>query len=121
MSQLSWTLLDDFGQKFEIGLYHGNSSRHVLIHVNRKPIVIDFNIRENKKYSFYVGYEMCELEIIKNLDNYSYSFITNRDIDTPLNKVRKEVSRKYFYFIIIMSVVIMTSILILRFLLSSNS
>ena len=121
MSQLSWTLLDDFGQQFEIGLYHGDRSKHVLIHINKKPVVVDFNIKESKQYSFYVGYELCEMKIQKEADQYSYSFVTNQDIDTPLNLARKEQSRKYFFFIIAITITLIISILGLSYWLMSTS
>ena len=111
MSQLSWTLLDDFGQQYEIGLYHGDRSKHVLIHVNRKPIVVDFSVKETKKYSFYIGYELCEMKLEKKIDQFYYSFITNQNVDTPLNLARKQQSRKYFMFIIVIGVAILLSIL----------
>jgi len=120
MSQLSWTLLDDFGQQYEIGLYHGDRSRHVLIYINRKPIVIDFNIKENKQYSFYVGHELCEMKIEKENDRYSYSFVTNLEINTPLNLARKEQSRKYFIFIIVIGVILLLSILSLTYWILNN-
>ena len=101
MSQLSWTLLDDFGQRYEIGLYHGDRSKHVLIHINKKPIVVDFSIKEAKQYSFYVGHELCEMKIEKETDKYSYSFVTNQEVDTPLNLARKQQSKKYFVFIVV--------------------
>lgn len=111
MSQLSWTLLDDFGQQYEIGLYHGDRSKHVLIHINRKPIVVDFSVKETKQYSFYVGHELCEMKIEKDTDQYYYYFNTNQNADTPLNLARKQQSRKYFMFIIVIGVAILLSIL----------
>lgn len=110
MSQLSWTLLDDFGQQYEIGLYHGDRSKHVLIHINRRPIVVDFNIKDTKQYSFFVGHELCEMKIEKDTDQFSYSFRTNQDANTPLNLARKEQSRKYFMFIIAIGVGLILSI-----------
>lgn len=121
MSQLSWTLLDDFGQQYEIGLYHGDRSKHVLIHINRKPIVVDFSIKDTKQYSFYVGHELCEMKIEKNINEYSYSFVTNQDVDTPLNLARKEQSKKYFIFIIIISFLLVISILGLSYWMMTTS
>ena len=76
MSQFSWTLLDDFGKRYEIGLYHGDRSKHVLIYVNKKPIVVDFSIKETKKYSFYIGHDYARLRS-KKTGQFKYSFITN--------------------------------------------
>lgn len=121
MSQLSWTLLDDFGQQFEIGLYHGDRSKHVLIHINKKPVVVDFNIKESKQYSFYVGHELCEMKIEKESNQYSYSFVINQDVDTPLNLARKEQSRKYFIYLVIIAIVIVFMIIGLSFWLMTTS
>jgi len=111
MSQLFWTLLDDTGQQYEVGLYHGDRSKHVLIHINRKPVVIDFNIRKDKTYSFYVGEELCEMNVIKNQNTYQYSFVTNHKINTPLNNARKRQARKYFLISMILFLVILILVL----------
>jgi len=47
----------------------------VLIYVNKKPIVVDFSIKETKKYSFYVGHELCEMKIEKKPANSILSFL----------------------------------------------
>ena len=121
MSQLSWTLLDDFGQQYEIGLYHGDRSKHVLIYINKKPIVVDFNIKEPKQYSFYVGHELCEMKIEKESNQFSYSFVTNQDVDTPLNLARKEQSKKYFFYIIAIALLLFIAILGLSYWMLSTS
>lgn len=121
MSQLSWTLLDDFGQQYEIGLYHGDRSKHVLIHINRRPVVIDFNIKDSKEYSFYVGHEWCEMKIEKVEDQYLYSFSTNKEIDTPLNIARRQQSRKYFILTIALGVILALLILGLGYWMLTNN
>ena len=121
MSQLSWTLLDDFGHQYEIGLYHGDRSKHLLIHINKRPIVVDFNIKETKEYVFYVGHELCELKIEKEENQFIYSFVTNQEIDTPLNLARKQQSRKYFIYLIILCILIIASILGLSYWMMTTS
>ena len=115
MSQFSWTLLDDFGKQYEIGLYHGGCSKHILIHVNRKLIVVNFNVEETKKYSFYVGHEFCEMKLQEDNDQFSYSFISNHDVDTSLNLARKQQSRKYFIFLIVLGIALLLFILRLSY------
>lgn len=100
MSQLNWTLVDDFDGIYEVGLYHGDKSKHVLIYVNEKPVIVDFNINETKKYSFYVGHELCDLRIVKESDTYTYSFIPNKTIATPLNQARSLQNKKYKWYIV---------------------
>jgi len=58
--------METFGKRYEIRFYHGDRSKHVLISVNKKPIVVDFSIKETKKYSFYTGHDLCEMKIEKN-------------------------------------------------------
>ena len=116
MSQLSWTLLGPYGDRYDIGLYHGDRTKHVLVHVNRKPVIIDFSIRKSKKYSFYVGHELCELQIAKEDTEYSYSLKTNKNVDTPLNKLRKEQSRKYFFIAIFFAIFFVLTIITISYL-----
>jgi len=34
VSQLSWTVLDDVGGKFHVGIYHGQSSGHLVSEID---------------------------------------------------------------------------------------
>lgn len=95
MSQLTWTVLDDFGQKYDVGLYHGSTSGHVMVYCNKRVIIIDFNVLANKKYSFYLGEELCELNIKKQSDQFTYGLIRNNEANTPLNQRRKELNRQF--------------------------
>lgn len=91
MSQLSWIYLDDFGGKHQVGLYHGDRTGHVMVYVNSKVIIIDFHIRDTKKYSFYIGGELCELELEKaENERFKYGLKINEKANTPLNRIRKK-------------------------------
>jgi hypothetical protein len=95
LSQYNWILLDDFGNRFKVGIYHGEKSGHVLIHCNKKVMIIDFNVLGNKTYSFFLGYEFCELKVIKGGGgSYHYDLSINEKVDTVLNKKRKKIRRK---------------------------
>lgn len=94
MSQYNWILLDDFGNRYKVGIYHGEHSGHVLIHCNKKVLIIDFNVLGNKTYSFFLGYEFCELKVIKGGGSYHYDLSINEKVDTVLNKKRRKIRRK---------------------------
>lgn len=94
MSQLNWTVLDDFGRKYDVGLYHGDASGHLMVYCNANVMIIDFNVFKDKKYSFYLGEELCELNVNKKAGQFSYGLIKNNDVDTPLNQKRKEIDKQ---------------------------
>ncbi len=97
MSQLTWTVVDDFGGKFHVGMYHGDTSGHLMVYCNKKIIIIDFEVQESKKYSFYLGHEFCHLHLDKEKDNFSYSLKKDHLAETPLNEVRKKAWRRDRY------------------------
>ncbi len=95
MAQINWVLLQDHGRQHSIGLYHGDQSGHLLIHCNMKIIQIDFSIKETRTYSFFVEEEFVEILLYKEPDGrFSYQFIVNKEVDTPLNRVRRVEEKK---------------------------
>jgi hypothetical protein len=94
MGQYNWTLLDDFGNRFKVGIYHGDRSGHVMVHCNKKIMIIDFNVLQSKKYSFFLGHEFCELDVIKEASSYRYTLKINEEVDTQLNVIRRKLHRK---------------------------
>lgn len=80
--------MDPYRRKFLIGLHHGDDSGHVLVHVNGKIIVIDFNIKEDKQYSFYLGPELFNLNIKQEDQSYKYEMLKDNQSPTPLNLAR---------------------------------
>lgn len=119
MSQLNWVFLDDFGKRYDIGLYHGNKTGHLMVYCNSNVILIDFNVLESKLYSFYLGEELCELEIKKKSEQFSYSLKPNRTADTPLNHIRRHTEKKNQLKIAIIGVILIL-VVIFVFLLSKT-
>jgi len=76
---------------------HGPQSGHLLVYCNSKIILIDFQILQNKTYSFFIEEELCELSIERKEDQFFYGFEPNIKADTPLNRSRKKRSRKELY------------------------
>ncbi|MEZ4949020.1 MAG: hypothetical protein R2879_05490 [Saprospiraceae bacterium] len=94
MSQFSWTVIGQNGKKYQIGLYHGNKTGHVMVHCNMKVILIDFSVLESKQYSFFLDEELCELNLERQGDSFRYGLNLNKDADTPLNRKRKLLDKR---------------------------
>ncbi len=92
MGQLRWTYLDDFGHKYNVGIYHGENTGHVMLYVNSNIVLIDFSVRESKNYSLYLGEELCDvvLEKTDKEGHFAYGLIPNTDADTRLNRLRRK-------------------------------
>lgn len=115
MSQNNWILLDDFGNRYKVGIYHGERSGHVLIYCNAKILIIDFNVSSNKTYSFFLGYEFCELKVIKGSGSYHYDLSINEKVDTVLNKKRKKIRRKDNIKALLLAILFFALILLLTY------
>ena len=96
MAQFNWKYLSDHGAQYNVGLFHGNRTGHVLIHCNSKIITVDFSVYQSKKYSFFIEEELCEINLEKRGNQFIYDFEVNRNVDTPLNRGRKEIEKKYW-------------------------
>jgi len=92
MAQSNWTYADPLGQQFNIGLYHGTESGHVIVYCNKTIMLVDFSILETKQYSFYIGPEFFELKLEKDNDQtegFNYELKVNKELNTTLNQIRK--------------------------------
>lgn len=90
MAQQQWTVPGYGGIPYKVGLYHGERTGHLLVHCNNKIMIIDFGVKEDKHFSFMLGEELYELDIVKKPQGYEYIFKHNEDIATPHNVRRKE-------------------------------
>ena len=70
--QKQWSFVDPFGQRHFIGFFHGHDSGHFLMYVNDKISVIDFNIKDDKSYSFVIGQRLLQLTIKKEGASFEY-------------------------------------------------
>lgn len=96
MASFNWTYVSDNSEQYQVGLVHGEASGHVLIHVDGKIVTIDFNVRESKTYSFFLGHELCRIELDqRGAAGTFYDFKIDRKVDTPLNQARKQRERKH--------------------------
>ncbi len=78
LGQAKWIFVDDHGKKNHVGLYHGTKTGHVLIYCNARVMIIDFNIRQSKTYSFFIEDELCEIKMRRDKDAFEYFFEINK-------------------------------------------
>lgn len=78
-------------------MYHGPESGHFMVYCNSKIILIDFHVRKNQTYSFFIENELLEIKIREDeKEGYAYDFILNTEADTPANQERKKINNKHF-------------------------
>ncbi len=93
--QRGWSYLDHQGRHHKIGIYHGDSSGHLLIYCDLKIVKIDFGVKEARNYSFFIEEELCELQVKQDRQGaFSYDFVVNEKVDTPLNRQRWQTARQ---------------------------
>ncbi len=94
MAQMNWVYIDPAGRRHQVGLYHGDKTRHLLIHCDRSIVQVDFSVKESAMYSFFIEDELCEIYLEKDkYGAFGYSFEINKNVDTPLNQRRRSILR----------------------------
>ena len=121
MNQVNWIYLDDYSKRHAVGMLHGEETGHLLIHVNSNIIVIDFHVLEDKKYSFFIQGELCEVSINKEEEQFSYSFVINDQIRTPRNIELKRMDRRDLYISLFVMGGFFTAIIIAVLILLQNN
>ncbi len=89
LSQFAWSYRSATGQEYIIGLYHGPESGHLVVYCNNEVIAIDFNVKDNARYPFFIEEDLCEVRIERKADKFQYFFESNREVDTPFNRERQ--------------------------------
>ena len=118
MAQFNWTYLGDNGQRFNVGVFHGSKTGHVLVFCNLKVVLIDFSVLDTKEYSLFLGDELCQLKLDKRGDRFFYDMTVDRDADTPLNRHRKARDKKHwqqsiaFFSAMLLCIITFTSVVI---------
>ena len=55
---------------------------------------IDFNVLQNKKYSFFINDELCDIHVERPKNQFAYGFEIDQKTHTPRNVNRKKQERK---------------------------
>lgn len=95
MAQTGWVWVDNKGNKYRVGIYHGDQSGHVAIHCNLRIVQIDFSVQDSRTYTFFIDEELCEIRLEKHKNGrFSYDFQINKTANTPRNQIRKADERQ---------------------------
>jgi hypothetical protein len=86
MEQYSWIYKNEVGTDYEVSIYHGDKSGHVLIYSNQAIISIDFSVKTDKAFSFMLGEELFELCISLEKGFPSY-LLKNKDTNKNISQV----------------------------------
>lgn len=95
MKHCYWTYVGDVGVSQKVGLLHGQKTGHLIIYCGKKILIVDFKVRHSKTYSFFINDELCEVILERKGDTMHYSFNIDKKTDTPRNRARKKLERKY--------------------------
>lgn len=91
MPQQAWSITGHQGNTYKLGLFHGETSHHVVVHCNNRVVAIDFDVQESKTYSIFLDQELCEVSIDHTGANaFTYDCRINREVETPLNQQRNK-------------------------------
>jgi len=95
LNRFNWTYLADAGKKHHVGLMHGAKSGHLLVYCDSKILLIDFNVLEDKTYTFFIDEQLCEISIELKDGQFYYGFEINKEADTPRNRLRKKIESRH--------------------------
>lgn len=90
MAQHNWLYLGDNGRRYNVGLFHGDRTGHLMVMCNTRIVLIDFSVQQAKDYSFFIDDELFELSVEGKPGNYAYNCSINEDADTPRNRIRQK-------------------------------
>lgn len=110
MSHLAWTYVDDYGDKYDVGILHVAPKGHVVVQCNEKIMIIDFNVLKTKTYSFFLGPELCELNVKKEKENFSYGLTINEEVDTPLNELRRKYKKRDLFWTMVIFILLLFTV-----------
>lgn len=95
INRVHWTYV---GNKVNslVEIKHFLESGNLAIFCNQQIIITDFEVFGDAEYAFFIEEEFCRIRIKKHTDGQiGYNFEIVADIDTPLNRSRKKLSRKH--------------------------
>ncbi|HSF88769.1 MAG TPA: hypothetical protein VLA46_05080 [Saprospiraceae bacterium] len=90
---MTWTYIADDGVRYNVGLFHGDNTGHLLVYCNARIVVIDFSVLSSKNYSFFINDELCDLVIEEKDGKFLYGFKVDEVTDTARNRGRRKMIR----------------------------
>jgi hypothetical protein len=89
MAQKVWIYHNELDQPYSVTLYHGDKSGHVMIYTQEVFVTIDFSIKDDKSYSFFLGNELFTLAIKYRNSTPQYSLTRDHDQEEIEEGVKK--------------------------------
>ncbi len=96
MNSANWTFVGNQRKTSRVNLKHGVESGNLIIFLEGKVLLIDYDVFEKADYTFFIDEEFCKISITKKKNKFQYQFDVLDDVDTPLNKRRKEFKEKKY-------------------------
>ena len=102
MPQIFWKYKNVSGTDYDINLYHGDISRHVIVYIGQEIIKIDFSVLSDKEYSFMLGEELFKLSIeyIKGKSVYTLVNVGKEQKILPFGESKTKINQRAFELII---------------------
>ncbi len=97
MNHYTWTYIGDAGRNYRVGLLHSPKSGHLLIYIGSKIVQIDFKVFDSKAYTFFIEEELVHINLERRGGEMYFTFNIDKKTDTPRNRFRQALERKYFY------------------------
>lgn len=101
MNHYTWTYLGDGGRNYRVGLLYSPKSGHLLIYIGAKIVQVDFKVFDTKEYSFFIEEELVHINLERRGNEMYFSFDIDKKVDTPRNRRRHALERKYFIHLLI--------------------
>ncbi|MBI1225709.1 MAG: hypothetical protein GC192_10780 [Bacteroidetes bacterium] len=101
MNHYTWTYLGDNGRNYRVGLLHSPKTGHLVIYVGSKIVQIDFKVLDSKEYTFFIEDELVHINLERRGNEMYFTFDIDKETDTPRNRFRHKLERKYFYQLLI--------------------
>ena len=95
LNHYTWTYVAGEGRNVPVGLYHSSKKGHLVIYVGKNISTIDFNVLDSKEYTFFIDNELCRIKLERRGDKMYYFFEIDKSADTPMNRVRWAMERKF--------------------------
>lgn len=110
INRVSWTYVGNKANQSLVEMKHFRDSGNLAILCNGQVVITDFEVYGDAEYSFFIGEELCRIIVKKQASGQlTYEFKIVDDIDTPLNRRRKKLSRRHLLqsFLVIFGVMLL--------------
>ncbi len=100
---MTWTYIDDAGRRHRIGLFHGDTNRHLLVYCEDRILIVDFAVTTDKHYAFYIDDELMDIRVEEKDGRFSYGLSVDTVTDTPRNLLRRKAGRRQAVLLVLLA------------------